>query len=162
MDSEKVIPALIILAICFILICIMKVISLSKKRRIVRSLYKLTEKFNESVFQTDSWNNSAIGLTKSGSCIFVVSGDKKEPKCQVIHLSLFNSCRILNDNSRSPYKEGNFKVTEKIELELAGTNKATERICFYNREEDGDILTDELQLAETWCKKINQYIANKT
>ena len=159
MDSERVIPALIILAICFIPIFIMKVRSLSKKKGVMRSLYKLADKFNETVFQTGSWNNSAIGLTKNGSYIFVVSENKKEFKHQSIRLSLFSNCKLINDNSKSPYKEGNFKVTDKIELELTGTNKATERICLYNREEDGDILTDELQLAETWCKKINENIA---
>ena len=162
MDSEKVIPALIVLTICFIPIFIMKVRSVSKKRRVIRSLYKLVGKSNETVFQTGSWNNSAIGLTKNGSYIFVVSENKMESKHQAIHLPLFNNCKLVNDNSRSPYKEGNFKVTEKIELELTGANKATESICFYNRAEDGDILTDELQLAEIWCKKINENMTNKT
>lgn len=162
MDSEKVIPALIVLAICFVPILIMKVRSLSKKRRVVRFLYELAGKYNETVFQTGSWNNSAIGLTKNGSYIFVVRENKKEPSHQVIQLPFFNNCRLINDNSRSPYKEGNFKVADKIELELTGANKATESICFYNRAEDGDVLTDELQLAEIWCKKINENIAKKT
>ena len=161
MDSEIVIPVLIVLAICLIPICIMKVRSLSKKRKALGFLYKLAKEFNEGVFQTGNWNNSAIGLTKNGSHIFVVSGSKKEFKSQTINLSLFNSCRVINDNSNSPYKEGNFKVTDKVELELTGANKITERICFYSREEDGDLLKDELQLAETWHRKINEYIVKK-
>lgn len=161
MDSEIVIPVLIILAICLIPICMMKVRSLSKKRKALGFLYKLAKEFNESVFQTGNWNSSAIGLTKNGSHIFVVRESKKEFKSQTINLSLFNNCRIINDNSNSPYKEGNFKVTDKVELELTGANKATERICFYNREEDGDLLTDELQIAETWRRKINEYIVKK-
>ena len=158
MDSERIIPGSIIVLIVMIPIVLLKIKASLKKRKVKDLLFKLAQDHNTSIINYEHWNNSAIGLSRNGTEIFLVSNDKKEEKKQVIVLSYFNKCNLVNDNAGSVFNEGNFKVTNAIDLELNGKGNSPERINFYHVQRDGDLLTDELELAEKWCRLINDCI----
>lgn len=156
MISERIIAGLITLLIIITAISILKVLSFFTIRKTRRSLSKLAQENNETIQQYDHWNSSAIGLGSTGKQIFIVNNSGGEIKRQTVNLNLFKKSLVINDNSKAPFKDGNFKVTDKIVLELSGMNNLTHNISFYSIEKDGPLLTDELQLAEKWCKLVDQ------
>ena len=130
MDAERIVTGSIILLIIIIPIGIMKGKAFFKKRKIVRSLKILAQKNNEVVSQYDHWNNSAIGLTQTGKRVFLVSNGEEDIKSQMVDLTMYTKCILVNDNSKAEYMEGNFKVTDSIALELTGPNNLKEQIEF--------------------------------
>ena len=162
MGTDRIILGSIIVLIVIIPIAILKIKASLKKRRIKGLLFSLAEKYNTNIISYDHWNNSAIGLSRNGTQIFLVSNVKKEDKKQVIALSSFNKCNLVNDNAGFVFNEGSSKVTNAVDLELTGKSNPSERINFYHIQKDGDLLTDELELAEKWCRLINECIERRT
>ena len=161
MDSERIIPGSIIVLIVLIPIVLLKLKSSLRKKKITGSLDKVAQKHSSSIVKYNQWNNSAIGLGKNGTHVFVVNMKKQEEEDQVIALSSFDKCSVINDKAGAAFKEGNFKVTNAIDLELTGKGDKVERISFYHIDKDDPLLTDELELAEKWCKIINECVAQR-
>ena len=155
MDQKTFLIAAIILLVCLIPVCLLKLKTVLAKRKSFRLLNQLAQKNNTSLIDYEYWNDSAIGLSDKGRLLFVVRDPKEKSPGQIIDLSLFDRSRVINNNARSPYKEGNFKVSDSIDIELSGSGDLTERINIYNIEKDGEMLTDELSLAEKWNRIIN-------
>ena len=161
MGTDRIILGSIIVLIVIIPITVLKIKASLKKRRIKNLLFSFAQKHNTNIIRYDHWNNSAIGLSRNGTQIFLVSNVKHEEKEQVIALSSFNQCNLVNDNVGFVFNEGSSKVTNAVDLELTGNNNSGERINFYHIQKDGDLLTDELELAEKWCKLINECIERR-
>ena len=161
MDSERIILGAIVVLGVMIPIAVLKIKASLRKRRIKDLLFSLAQKHNAKIIRYDHWNNSAIGLSRNSTQIFLVSNDKNKEKEQVIALSFFNKCTLINDNAGSAFNESGYKVTNAVDLELTGKNIPTECINFYHIQKDGDLLTDELELAEKWCKLINECIERR-
>jgi hypothetical protein len=161
MDSESTILGLAILLTCITPILILKIRSNLKKRKFTGLLYELAKKHNTTISQYDHWNASAIGLNKNGTQAFSISIYKDEEKQHELTLSSFTKCIVVNNNAGAAYKEGSFKVTNGIDLKLLSKNGQDALINFYNIENDDPLLTDELELAEKWCKIINECIAQR-
>ena len=155
MDQKTILIGALILLVCLLPITLLKLKVVIAKRKKLKLLNNLAEENNTSLMDYEYWNDSAIALSEKGKLLFVIRSLAENEKARAINLSLFDKCRVINDNSRSPYKEGNFKVSDGIDLELSGRNNLTERINIYNTEKDGDLLTDELSLAEKWNRIIN-------
>ena len=162
MDSERIILGSIVVVVVIIPIAILKIKASLKKRRIKDLLFSLAQPHNTTIIRYDHWNSSAIGLSRNSTQIFLVCNDKNEEKKQVIALSFFNKCKLVNDNAGAAFNEGSYKVTNAVDLELTGKNKPTERINFYRIQKDGDLLTYELEVAEKWCRLINECIERRT
>ncbi len=162
MDLETTIMGLAILLTCVTPIIIIKLRSVTKKRKFINQLHKLAQKNHTSIVQYDHWNRSAIGLNKNGTQLFTVKEDNGEIKSQVFALSSFTKCNLINDNAAADFKEGNFKVSHGVHLELVGKNEELEQITFYDIEKDGHLLTEELELATRWCKIINECITQRS
>ena len=162
MDSERIILGSIIVLIVMIPIAVLKIKASLKKRKVKDLLFKLAQDHNTSIINYDHWNNSAIGLSRNGAQIFLASNGKEEEKKRVIALSFFNNCKLVNDNTGAAFNEGNYKVTNAVDLELTGKNNPIERINFYHIQKDGDLLTEELEVAEKWCRLINECIERRT
>ena len=161
MDSERILTGSIVLSLVLIPIIFLKIASYLRKRKIIRLLNELAQKNNAAIHQYDQWNDSAIGLDKTKKQIFRIRSDKRDLQTQVVDLSQVNKWRVINDNSGAAYKEGYFRVTEGIEIELAGANHAGKNIVFYHVASDGPLLADELQLAEKWYRLIDEQLSNK-
>jgi hypothetical protein len=155
MDQKTILIGTIILLVCLVPVSLLKLKVILAKRKKLRILNNLAEKNNTLLMDYEHWNDSAIGLTEKGQMLFVINNVKENEQGHVINLSLFSKCRVVNNNTGSPFKEGNFKVSDGIDLELTGPGNLSERINFYNTERDGDLLTDELSLAEKWNRIIN-------
>ena len=162
MDSERIILGSIIVLIVIIPIAILKIKASLKKRKVKDLLFNLAQDHKTNIIKYDHWNNSAIGLSRNSTQIFLVSNNKNEEKKQVIALSFFNNCKLVNDNAGAAFNEGGYEVTNAVDLELTGKTKPTERINFYHIQKDGDLLTDELEVAEKWCRVINESIERRT
>ena len=158
MDSETSILALIVILTCMIPIILLKGGAVFKKRKFGRLLSEAAQKHNTTIIQYEQWNNSAIGLNKNATQLFIVNKGEAKATSKTLVLSSFNKCSVVNENSGAAYKEGSFKVTNAIELELTGENSRLARINFYHIDKDSPLLTDELELAEKWCRIINDCI----
>ena len=159
MDSE--LAVLIVLLTCIIPIILLKCGAVFKKWKFGRLLTEAAQKHNTTIIRYEQWNNSAIGLNKNGTQLFVVNKGETRIKSKTLVLSSFNKCSVVNDNSGAVHKEGSFKVTNAIELELTGENSLPACINFYDIDKDGPLLTGELELAEKWCRIINDCITQR-
>ena len=162
MDLESTIMGLAILLTCIMPIIIIKLRSVSKKRKFINLLHKLAQKNNTTIAHYDHWNRSAIGSNSNNTQLFTITEDNGEIKSQAFALSSFTKCNLINDNAGADFKEGNFKVSHGVHLELLGKNQQSEQITFYDIGKDGHLLTEELELATKWRKMINECITQRS
>ena len=120
----------------------------------------MAQKYNYDVSQHDIWGNAAVGIDKTANIVFFTKKIKETEVAQQISLAEIQKCRVINITKIDSSQNDNFKMIHKLQLSFANRDKAkTETILeFYNADEDGLNLTEEVQLVEKWCRIINDRI----
>lgn len=113
-----------------------------------------------NITQFDIWHNSVIGMNDSVAELYFIKNSSDEQTFQKIQLSEFQRCWVNEVSRTVSIKESIIKVVEKVEVIMANKvkNKPDTAIEFYNQETDRLDLFGELQLAEKWCKLLNDKI----
>lgn len=167
MDTHTIIIVLIITVFCS---AIFLLSSRSKKKnesQFLEALFGLAGKNKCKISKYERWNNSIIGIDETSSSIFAVRKLNDTEITEQIDLADIQKCRvnetsrIVNIASRTAVIDGsNTKAVDKIELEFYrwDKNKPGTLVEFYNVNYDSLNLGKELQIAEKWCKTVNDRI----
>lgn len=158
--------AIITTAIIFLFFIIMHIISVynkkKKENKILSNITRLSGINIHNITQYDVWNNSVIGMDDSAAEIYFIRNSSDDQSFQKVQLSEIQRC-WLNEVSRSVFFNGSsVKVVEKVELKMDNKGKAkTDTVIeFYNQDSGKLDLSGELQLADKWCKILNDKIAS--
>lgn len=150
--------------IIFLLFAAMYLLSVfskkKKENKILGNISRLSGINIHNITKYDVWKNSVIGMDDSAAEIYFIRNSSDDQSFQKILLSEIKRCWI-NDVSRSVFFNGSsVKVVEKVELKMEnkGKGKPDTVLEFYNQESDRSDLSGELQLADKWCKILNEKI----
>ncbi len=168
MDSSTTIAGGFIL-FCIILFVINNRNKRKKEKQFLQPLNRLAEKDNCKISQYDIWNNSVIGIDNLTNQVFFIKNAFEDEASQTIQLNEILKCRVnevgrtMTLASRTVGIKGNvIKAFDKVELVFINRDKNKPELIaeFYNKETGNLNLTGELQMAEKWCKIINDKIAS--
>ncbi|HLN74829.1 MAG: hypothetical protein ACM3O8_09585 [Methylococcaceae bacterium] len=155
---------LIITGITFLLFITIYILSVSGKKKkanmLLGNLSRLSGVNLTTLTQYEIWNNSVIALDDSGAVLYFIRNSSDDQTFQKVLLPEIKRCWV-NEVSRAVSINGSsIKVVEKVELKMEnkGKSKPDTIIEFYNQDSGRLDLSGELQLAEKWCKLLNDTI----
>ena len=161
-------PGTIITAILFLLVCSIPFILLrrnarKREKQFIDQLITVAQKNNCNITKHSFWGHAAIGIDENAHMVFFTKKTAELETGQQLALQEIQKCRVIN-TSRTERNDGNFAMTDKLELafEPKDRNKAQTAFTFYDSSHDGAMLTGELQMAEKWCRIINDKIGSAT
>ena len=167
MDSGTILTGGIIIFFCMILFVLINRNKRKKEKRFLQPLNGLAEKHRCKISQYEIWNNSIIGIDHLTNQVFFIKRITDEETFQHIKLAEIQKCRVSEVGrtvalaSRTVGISGmGVKVIDRVELVFVNHDKNKPDLIaeFYNKETGNLNLTGELQLAEKWCKIVNDKI----
>lgn len=155
----------ILTAIFFLLLCSVPFIllNISNKKREKQNLLLLNReagKNNLTVSKFNTWGATSIGMDETSNVVFFAKKTADgETRLQMV-IAEAEKCRVANIKRTQSNEDGNYTLTEKLELvfELKDKKKGEKAFSFYDMNYDGAMLTGELQQAEKWYSLINEKI----
>ncbi len=159
MDFGTIITGVIIIAICILPFILFGSGSRKRKKQLTQMLQSLAQKRQGHIAQHDFWANSAIALDDKAHYLYFIRKAGNEEIVEEVDLSGYQKCRAINLSRTVDKKNGNYKVIEKLQLQLSPSDKthAEKVLEFYDFETDLQINWDA-QLLEKWAKLINDKI----
>ncbi len=150
---------LLLFSIPFILLYI------SRRKREKQNLQLLTReaaKNNLQVSTFNTWANTSIGMDEKANVVFFTKKTADGETGQQVALAETEKCRVATIKRTQSNEDGNYTLTDKLELVCEPTDKKKTETAFpfYDMAYDGAILTGELRQAEKWCSIINDKIAS--
>jgi hypothetical protein len=102
-------------------------------------------------------------MDERSQMVFFASKAADQHMEQSLSLQEIQKCRVVNTNRNSNHNNGSMDVSDKLELAFTpkDKNRPEPVFTFYDADHNGAILTGELQVAEKWCRIINEKIAAK-
>jgi hypothetical protein len=160
MKTGMLIIGLILLLICALPVVLLYLNSIIKEKRFIKKLFNYAKQSNCIISEYDLWKNTVIGIDKVVNKLFFIRETIIDECEREINLSEIQNCRIANVNRTINNKNGNYKVTDKLELVFIyrEKNKPETKLEFYNSDKDSLILNGEIQLAEKWSGLVETMI----
>ena len=161
-ESGTIITAILFLLVCSIPFILLGRNARKREKQFVDQLVAVAERNNCSISQHSFWGHAAIGIDEAAHMVFFTKKTAEMGTDQQLPLDEIQKCRVINTSRTERNNDSNFSMTEKLELafELKDRNKTETAFTFYDANHDGAILTGELQLAEKWCRIINDKIGS--
>jgi hypothetical protein len=159
MDTSAIMIGIVTLLICVVPLILMRNSKKRKEKEVKEAIAAIAAKSNSKVEESHGWNNTLIGIDRLNSKLFFIKKLKDTKIEHTIDLSEIETCRVIH--SQRNVVNGNYSVTQKLELGLISRNrgKAEIQLEFYNLDYDSLTMTEELHLAEKWADIINTTIA---
>ena len=161
MDTGTLITASLIITGCSIPFVIMHIKHLKKENAIKQILFRTARENNCSISEFNILNSIAIGLDKAAGKLLYTSKRNERETALVITLSGIQKCRLVTSVTDENKEHGNIHFDK---LALVFSYKEGRRpddvLEFYNTSFDSFNLAGEYQLAEKWCKIINEQKGN--
>ena len=164
MDSSTTITVGIFILICIILFVIINSNKKKRAKQYLLPLNELAENKDCTISLYDIWSDSVIGIDETKNIVFTIRKTKEKETNLAVNLAEIFRCRVAEVSRTSGPKEGNIKAFDRIDLVFASKDKSKADVVveFYNANTDRLTLTGELQLAEKWCKIVNDKITSIT
>lgn len=135
----------------------------SRRKREKQNLLLLNReagKNNLQISTFNTWGNTSIGIDEAANVVFFTKKTPDGETGQQVVLAETEKCRVAAIKRTQSNEDGNYTLTDKLELLFEPTDKMKTETAFpfYDVAYDGAILTGELQQAEKWCNIINDKI----
>ena len=168
MESSTITTGGIFILCCIIIFVLINLNKRKKEKQLLQPLNRLALNDNCKITKYNIWNNSIIGLDRIANQLFVITDLADKETFQKIKLADVLKCRV-NELSRTVIMEGRnertpgmgVKIINKVELIFTNRdkNKPDIMVEFYNNETGNLAISGELQMAQMWCKLINDAIS---
>ncbi len=149
----------IIIALCVLPFVIMGILSKNNKKQRLQYFKNSASTQNCNITLHEILGDIIIGMDENSNSIFFMKKSKENEFSQLISLSEFQSCRVINFGRAA----NNSTIVEKLELCFYPKSKNSNQqlLTFFDSEEDGLLLTGELQLIEKWEEIVNSSLKSK-
>ncbi len=156
MDTNSIVMGVIILALCVVPIVIFSIISKKKKSKRLQDFKNSAFAQNCNITKHEILGNIILGIDEVSNSIFFTKRVKETISSQLVNLSEFQSCKVINLGRVA----NSSTIVEKLELNFYPKNKNNSQqvLVFYDSDVDGMSLTGELQLIEKWEGIVNSRI----
>jgi hypothetical protein len=149
-DTGTILTAVFFLLLCSVPFILLNISNKKREKQNLLLLNRQAGKNNLTVSKFNTWGTTSIGKKTA-------DGETGEQ----VTLAETEKCRVVNIKRTQSNEDGNYTLTEKLELvfELKDRKKGETAFSFYDMTYDGAMLTGELQQTEKWCSLINEKIA---
>lgn len=162
MDSGTIIIGVLMLAIFIVPFVLSNKSRKNKENLLKKMLFSLAEKENSDITEFNQWDNTAIGISTTSKKIFFYRKLEYSEVNLSVDFQLIQNCKIVNISRMIKSNNENYKIVDRLELNISTYIKNKQDIIleFYNSDIDAQ-MNDELLLIEEWNKKINSLIVIK-
>lgn len=157
MELGTIIITLIVIIACIIPFVLISSSIRKKNQAVLQKLVALAKTQQTGIEQFDAWYNTAIGIDKSLDYLFFLKKTGELELDQTVRLSEVKDCHIINTSRTLKSKDGDLKITEKLELAIAFKQPQKEDtvMVFYDGSKDSLTMTGELQIINKWCNLVS-------
>ena len=163
MDSGTTIMGIIIALICALPVILFYLNNYKKKRKKL-SVLKRIEALNDCKIKNFDYSDTfLIGIESNNHLLFYVQWVGDEETLLKIDLSEMNNCQLINSTKSMGSKTSSYTIIEKVELAFKYIDRKNKDILIeLYRKQSGTTLSDELRIAEKWCKIVKNKIDLQT
>lgn len=128
-----------------------------KGSKMLNHLKESAAQYGCSISQHEFCGNFIVGIDDKKHFVFFFKQKNEETFSKFVDLSDIQSCQVIKKSRNVKNDRGSFTVIERIDLAFSPLNKSKSDTRFeLYEEEDNMQLSDELELAERWTKRINE------
>ncbi|MGJ8666616.1 MAG: hypothetical protein ACSHW7_09640 [Patiriisocius sp.] len=160
METGMIVIAIILVLVCTMPFILIKSNTKKRERQLKKALVNAISKDNGTLSDYVINYNSAIGIDSSNNQIYYYSKAEDSERLQKVNLNDVKFCDVEKVTKRIKSGKSEYESIQRIALVFTSQNNAIlDSFEFYNND-DGSLLTEEIALAETWKKKVNEYLQN--
>ncbi|MBD1263047.1 hypothetical protein HZY62_20820 [Maribacter polysiphoniae] len=159
LDLGSVIVGAIILIVCILPFILIGRSRKKREKHFLQSLSNIANQHNCQINQHEIFGTFAIGMDKVHNAVFFCRQFKDEMIEQYVDLTKIKNCKVINTGRTLKSKDGQKKVTDKLELGFSPSVKDKPEVKweFFNADinfqPNGELLS-----MENWSKTINNRI----
>ena len=161
MDSVSLTIGLVLLAMSILPIYLFNLSRKRKQKKTMELLSNMAGAHNCRISAYDILGDLIIGWDESKKFVFYFRKANDVTSELYVDLATVKGCKVINTTRTIKHKDGNEKVTERVELGFSPANGGNEVKWEFFNEEINTQLNGELQLAEKWSKMINNLLKSK-
>lgn len=156
MDLGTAIIALIVVIISILPFALVNISNKKKKKETIKTILAFAKKYNYTISEYDIWGKSAIGIDESAHMLFSYGKINRTENGLQFNLRDIEKCKVLINGRPMTDKANKLMVIDLIELAFSynAKNKEDTVLEFYNKAYDNLHISNELELAEKWCKQV--------
>lgn len=141
----------------------MSVVRQKKNKRLRKKLENIAGGHASLLMDSETWGNGNIlGLSSTQNKIVFIRKTSAGCTEGFIELDQVSKCQINNSGSSVKTTSGIKVVNDKIELQfLSADRKITDSLELYTSDYDTSAGIKELELAEKWNHRINEFLSGK-
>jgi hypothetical protein len=160
-DTGTILTAVFFLLLCSVPFILLNISNKKREKQNLLLLNRQAGKNNLTVSKFNTWGTTSIGMDEAANVVFFAKKTADGETGEQVTLAETEKCRVVNIKRTQSNEDGNYTLTEKLELvfELKDRKKGETAFSFYDMTYDGAMLTGELQQTEKWCSLINEKIA---
>jgi hypothetical protein len=162
MDKGTAIIAIVMIAICVLPFVLIGVVRKMKKKQILNAISNVAKQENCTITDYEVSGDFILGIYENEKTSFFFKYLKDKKLTRNINLNDIKSCEVKTTNRNYQSGGENYLVIEKIEMNFlpVDSSKPYFLVEFYNEDEHIQ-LNEEVQIVETWAKKINEKIKQR-
>ena len=159
-DTGTILTAVFFLLLCSVPFILLNISTRKREKQNLLLLKREAGKNNFTVSKFNSWGTTSIGIDEAANVVFFAKKTADGETGLQMAIAEAEKCRVANIKRTQSNEDGNYTLTEKLELvfEPKDKKKTETAFPFFNMAYDGAMLTGELQQAEKWCNIINEKI----
>lgn len=159
-DTGTILTAIFFLLLCSVPFILLNISTKKREKQNLLLLNRQAGKNNLTVSKFNTWGTTSIGMDETANVVFFSKKTADGETTAQVTLAEAEKCRVVNIKRTQSNEDGNYTLTEKLELvfELIDKRNGETTFPFFNMAYDGAMLTGELQQAEKWCSLINEKI----
>lgn len=160
MDTFAIESTIIVVLIFAIIIIIAKLTRKGKTNKQVNNLYKFAEQNNSKISEYEMFEDRIFGVDKENNKLFFIRNDEERFIEKAFLLKDFEKCKINKHHTSSSNNGQSVEILDNLDLVFYPKDKvkSVEKINIYDCNFDNLTLSGEVQFAEKWCKKIEEFL----
>lgn len=155
MNLGNTIVIAVISAICIVPFILMRQNRKKKEKQMLANLAGIANENNCEINKHEFCGDFIISEDKNLDFIFFFKQKKEENILKFVNLNEVKNCSVFKDIKTFKNGNGNESIIEKVMLNFIAKDKNKPDINFEFYCEENTQLSGEIQLADSWSKKIN-------
>lgn len=158
MNLGNTLVVAIILAICVVPFILMRQNRKKKEKQMLTSLAEIAKANNCEINNHEFCGDFVISEDKKLDFIFFFKHKKEENVLKYVNLNEIKRCSVFKDIKTLKNSNENESIIETVILKFIPKNKNKLETKFELFYEENTQLSGEIQLADSWSKKINNHL----
>lgn len=160
MDTFAIESTIIVVLIFAIIIILVKLTRKGKTNKQLNNLHKFAELNNSKISEYEMFEDRIFGVDKENNKLFFIRNDEERFLEKAIFLKDFDKCKIVKHHATVKNNGQSYDILDSLDIVFQPKDKvkAVDKINIYDSNFDNLTLSGEVQFAEKWSKKIEEFM----